>query len=581
MERPTKRPRLSMFEQSPSGAELDSARYSNDMTLKNRFESIFAKYTQDFTGIGDEVDILTGEVVVNNGHLESMENETDPGIDHLVGDFTSAGRSMLRAMTVTLNPDLPGPDDVLMSIEAIAENAAFTDEVSTDDSEDQLFEKSRLPNVSSLKSTPMSADRAQLDESIEPYHSDSDSLFEKEEEEQEQERRGSVDSLFERDESDSMPPVHDLEESIEPTTYNANVMREDEDVIARFGPSVGKEVLNLIGQRKEAHIEPAWRIPVQLDTVSARRSTPRITSSVSMEESPQARHNVSLWRAPNPRKISPRRKPQEQHIREESIDPLQDDFVSEGESQNETQSVGEIQDADPESGYEDEFSEEILTQAAATGECPYCELQFGNKSGVMAHWDRWLKQKAKRQSKDDDPHDLDLIEKIRSFAIVRIRLPRLVVYDFRTMVELHEGAGMTFDEIAASRTLRTRKTGLKLQDIYNKHRTPPSKEGPSDVDNWTKNEELALEKMCKNSLATMTTLRRGLKSRDELEIGNHLANMWLAQLEESRDRGEQTQLASGPNTDRSIPPSSYRSGIGTVADNYTIKQEDSEDELFQ
>lgn len=45
--------------------------------LKSRFEDIFAKYEKDFTGIGDEIDLETGEVVVDNGHLSSMRSMKD------------------------------------------------------------------------------------------------------------------------------------------------------------------------------------------------------------------------------------------------------------------------------------------------------------------------------------------------------------------------------------------------------------------------------------------------------------------------------------------------------------------------
>lgn len=51
--------------------------------LKSRFEDIFAKYERDFTDVADEIDLRTGEVVVNNGHLESMEfaRDSDDGGD--------------------------------------------------------------------------------------------------------------------------------------------------------------------------------------------------------------------------------------------------------------------------------------------------------------------------------------------------------------------------------------------------------------------------------------------------------------------------------------------------------------------
>ena len=58
---------------------LERDRRINDQKLRNRFDRIFAKYEHDFTGVGDEIDIESGEIVVNNGHLEHMHDENDPG----------------------------------------------------------------------------------------------------------------------------------------------------------------------------------------------------------------------------------------------------------------------------------------------------------------------------------------------------------------------------------------------------------------------------------------------------------------------------------------------------------------------
>ncbi|MCJ1480665.1 hypothetical protein MMC06_000820 [Schaereria dolodes] len=74
MERPLKRPCVSFpdpFEQ------LYQRRARNDLHLKSKFESIFQKYSKDFSKVGDEIDIVSGEIVVNNGHIQSMENEQD------------------------------------------------------------------------------------------------------------------------------------------------------------------------------------------------------------------------------------------------------------------------------------------------------------------------------------------------------------------------------------------------------------------------------------------------------------------------------------------------------------------------
>lgn len=86
IERPTKRPRLSFTPDSPGEVEevpeewdLQAARAQNDLRLKSIFEGIFAKYGNDFSEVGDEIDLETGEIVVNNGHLQGMHEETDIG----------------------------------------------------------------------------------------------------------------------------------------------------------------------------------------------------------------------------------------------------------------------------------------------------------------------------------------------------------------------------------------------------------------------------------------------------------------------------------------------------------------------
>ncbi|KAI0126485.1 hypothetical protein BJ170DRAFT_628889 [Xylariales sp. AK1849] len=57
--------------------QLDKSRARSAFKLKSRFEDIFAKYEKDFDGVGDEIDLRTGEVIVNNGHLESLEYAKD------------------------------------------------------------------------------------------------------------------------------------------------------------------------------------------------------------------------------------------------------------------------------------------------------------------------------------------------------------------------------------------------------------------------------------------------------------------------------------------------------------------------
>jgi len=77
MKPPHKRQRLSR--NSVPDADLEKRRARNDNQLKSIFESIFDKYGKDFDGIGDEIDLRTGEIVVNNGHLLGMTNGKDAG----------------------------------------------------------------------------------------------------------------------------------------------------------------------------------------------------------------------------------------------------------------------------------------------------------------------------------------------------------------------------------------------------------------------------------------------------------------------------------------------------------------------
>ncbi len=90
---PRKRQRLS--QKSVPDADLQKRRAQNDNRLKSIFESIFDKYGKNFDGIGDEIDLRTGEIVVNNGHLLGMTNERDAGhvensLEELESEYSSS-----------------------------------------------------------------------------------------------------------------------------------------------------------------------------------------------------------------------------------------------------------------------------------------------------------------------------------------------------------------------------------------------------------------------------------------------------------------------------------------------------------
>ncbi|KAL9010592.1 MAG: hypothetical protein Q9173_004484 [Seirophora scorigena] len=87
MESPLKRRRL--FAPENLDVELNERRNRSYVKLKSRFESIFEKYSKDFSGVGDEIDFARDdgdEIVVDNGHLFNMTDEKDPGDDNDCSD---------------------------------------------------------------------------------------------------------------------------------------------------------------------------------------------------------------------------------------------------------------------------------------------------------------------------------------------------------------------------------------------------------------------------------------------------------------------------------------------------------------
>ncbi|KXH49198.1 centromere protein Scm3 [Colletotrichum simmondsii] len=97
MEPPAKRPRLGQKAKEDEDDELnyepeevsqmrdpgfrfEQSRAFAAFKLKSTFEHIFQKYEKDFTGIGDEIDLRTGKIITDNGHLAGMRYERDTGI---------------------------------------------------------------------------------------------------------------------------------------------------------------------------------------------------------------------------------------------------------------------------------------------------------------------------------------------------------------------------------------------------------------------------------------------------------------------------------------------------------------------
>lgn len=78
-QRPSDRVRLSASSDYDAIPDIDRVRRNNDLRLQGRWEAIFEKYDRDFSEVADVIDLRTGQIVVDNGHLRNMRNERDIG----------------------------------------------------------------------------------------------------------------------------------------------------------------------------------------------------------------------------------------------------------------------------------------------------------------------------------------------------------------------------------------------------------------------------------------------------------------------------------------------------------------------
>ncbi|CBF85020.1 hypothetical protein AN1514.2 [Aspergillus nidulans FGSC A4] len=124
---PLKRKRLYLWsgaddEYETSDIDLQEARTQNDLRLKSIFEGIFEKYGRDFTDVGDEIDLQTGKITVNNGHIDALEVEGNGYGDWLSDARPQAPRHVLAERTdyegkparLALDADAWGAEDTAL-----------------------------------------------------------------------------------------------------------------------------------------------------------------------------------------------------------------------------------------------------------------------------------------------------------------------------------------------------------------------------------------------------------------------------------------------------------------------------------
>ena len=569
-----------MFADEPDDADLDRLRAQNDMLLKSRFESIFAKYSEDFSGIGDEIDLNTGQITINNGHLATMGSEKDTGMamersaSPRDPNAVANGRSMLRAMT--LAPDREdsyfeddNAEDVIHSIETIAGVITISsDDNGSNESEDDFdsFDDENPNAPQGAMDALFQIPRPQQQDS------DTDSLFGGQ-----PDRESSPDSLFAED--------------TPPTSASVDRNPEEQDIISKFGQNVGQDVLDYLATRPnvEHQIEPAWRIPVDLpnqrfplapqeiDVADQDISNgPSIDSEDDIDMfdvdaadqlTPSPNKGKSLWKASKRRSKSQiRRDKVWQQVREESEDPLQDGFNSD------------------ESAFEGDPEDEAYIQECNSfvhrGVCPWCKMEYSSRMHAMQHLRRILDKDKEGKSKVGK-HNINHIMLVRTKLISESRPKgrgsrpsRLLVKDLRTLVELHEAAGYTFDFIIAERFLHTKNKDVDtLRNLYERFRSIEDDEEDTYVEAWTRREEDLIAQLSNRPSGTMDTIRRRLKTRSEREIGSYLAKKWLRQCRREEDIKEEVIKQEASTAEHADSQDDFEP-------QRLVRDDESEDDLF-
>lgn len=307
-----------MEEEDDPNLVLQRDRQANDERLKDRFEHIFQKYGQDFEDVGDEIDMETGEVVVDRGHLSGMRHEVDPG-------QAPASRLMLDFAASLEEEDKRG-------------DSSAGDEESTDDSE------SRNGGDSNNAGTAIDPRLRRDGPSFGPSPSRSNAQFDHQPTASMSsgKRPRLSPSLFIAAQNDTQSSAEDdsSETNAQPTllqqlpslqqsmqALQAGSRRGDPvdpDAINALGQSIAKQIADFMSgnatdkteKGKKRSKDPLWDFPELPKTKKPKRTSARTSSRPSTTRSMRDKafptspgDGESIWAAPeHPKFIRPRQK---------------------------------------------------------------------------------------------------------------------------------------------------------------------------------------------------------------------------------------------------------------------------------
>jgi len=261
MEHPRKRPCVSQVMDKDTldpDLDLQESRARNDLRLKSTFEAIFRKFEHDFTGIGDEIDFQTGEIVVNNGHIKGMRSEHDIGdrkkgpSEDLGASTTAIGEGLrFRETSSLLSDDF---DTLSNCGHKEVKVCAHIGVQSVDDDVDSLLGSEQDPDV-----------RTEQDPQMEDIWSTGDGLRDK-------------------------------------TTVNNSAPHQElpsqQAILAQFGPTLGLQIADLASKMRNpngAPVEEAWRVPDLPAPPPTQRPILKSLINTRRERSVSPLKQMSLW----------------------------------------------------------------------------------------------------------------------------------------------------------------------------------------------------------------------------------------------------------------------------------------------
>ncbi|KAG2415595.1 hypothetical protein HFD88_006786 [Aspergillus terreus] len=267
MESPTKRPRLDRSPEpadDPDDMDLQEARAQNDLRLKSIFESIFEKYGKDFTEVGDEIDLNTGDIIVNNGHIFTMEGEDDTGerVDWMSDDADSPA-------SISHGQDSEEDPDQQITARGIADYMESRFGSYGPRREDIQPEDLPIKTEPETKQSPTETRGPQDEPSLADSEADDD-----------------MDSVVFVQMNVQSAPKH-----LQPETKTTETGTEK----AKFAPGTSTQSQN----RLPEPVESIWRVPeidADFSTPVPRRSRPTSSFSAVRSASPPGRR--SLWALP-------------------------------------------------------------------------------------------------------------------------------------------------------------------------------------------------------------------------------------------------------------------------------------------